>query len=112
MSLVDEQAAFLLDVCKLIERVTALGWQVTGGELYRPREMQQLYFDRKLTKTMDSSHMKRLAIDLQFFFNGAWVQEKKLLQPIGDIWESLHPKNRWGGNWKSLIDTPHFERLV
>ena len=26
--------------------------------------------------------------------------------------ESLHPKNRWGGNFKSLVDCPHFERNV
>lgn len=40
MSAVREQAAFLLDVCKLIERATELGFQVTAGELYRTPEQQ------------------------------------------------------------------------
>jgi hypothetical protein len=31
---------------------------------------------------------------------------------LGAYWESLHPKNRWGGNFKSLVDCPHFERNV
>jgi hypothetical protein len=34
------------------------------------------------------------------------------LTPIGKYWESLHPKNQWGGFWKSFKDVPHFQRTV
>lgn len=112
MSLSDEQAAFLLDACKLIQRATDLGWTVTGGELFRTQAQQEIYFKAGKTKTMNSNHLRRLAIDLNFLKNGQPVWDKARLQPVGDYWESLNPMNRWGGNFKSLPDTPHFERNV
>jgi len=41
---------------------------------------------------------------------GQWIQDKLSLQELGDYWESLDSLNRWGGNWKTLYDFPHFER--
>ena len=112
MSLSGEQSKFLLDACKLIEFATALGWTVTAGELYRTQAQQEIYFKEGKTKTMQSNHMRRLAIDLNFLKDGKPVWDKAALQEIGSFWETLHPKNRWGGNFKSLPDTPHFERNV
>lgn len=112
MSMVQEQAAFLLDTCKLIQFATDEGWTVTGGELARTPEQQAIYFKTGRSKTMDSIHLKRCAIDLMFFKDGKIVWDKAQLAPVGAFWESLHPKNRWGGNFKSLLDVPHFERNV
>ena len=112
MSMVQEQAAFLLDTCKLIQFATDQGWTVTGGELSRTPEQQAIYFKTGRSKTMDSIHLKRCAIDLMFFKDGKIVWDKAQLAPVGAFWESLHPKNRWGGNFKSLLDVPHFERNV
>ena len=50
--------------------------------------------------------------DLNFFKDGKIIWDKTTLAPVGAYWESLHPKNRWGGNFKSLVDCPHFERNV
>ena len=107
-----EQASFLLDVCSMIPWATSRGWVITGGELYRPAEMQRIYVQTGRSKTMEGYHGKRLAIDLFFFMGGELVYDKVMLQPIGDYWEQLNPKNSWGGNWKSFKDLPHFERRV
>jgi hypothetical protein len=112
MSLVQEQAAFLLDTCKLIQFATEQGWVVTGGELFRTSEQQAIYVKTGRSKTFNSLHLKRCAIDLNFFKDGKIVWDKAQLAPVGAYWESLHPKNRWGGNFKSLLDVPHFERNV
>lgn len=112
MSLVKEQAEFLLDVCELIEFATAQGFVVTGGELARTPEQQALHVKAGRSKTMNSIHLKRCAIDLNFFKDGKIIWDKGLLAPIGAFWESLDAKNRWGGNFKSLVDCPHFERNV
>lgn len=120
MSLVAEQAAFLLDVCTLIAHATERGFVVTGGELARPVEMQQLYVKTGRSKTMNSMHLKRCAIDLNFFKDGKLVQTREAIEPLGDYWEALNPKNRWGGSWRGLVeagksnfvDAPHFERVV
>ena len=112
MSLSQEQAAFLLDACKLIQYAADQGWTVTGGELYRTPEQQEIYLKTGRSKTMASNHLKRCAIDLNFFKNGQLIWDKQQLAPLGQYWESLNPKNRWGGNFKSLVDVPHFERNV
>lgn len=112
MSLIAEQAAFLLDAAKLIQYATEQGWVVTGGELFRTAEQQQIYVQTGRSKTMNSNHLKRCAIDLNFFRDGKLVWDRAQLAPIGAFWESLNPKNRWGGNFRSLVDVPHFERNV
>lgn len=110
MSLSQEQAAFLLDVCKLIQYATEQGWVVTGGELYRTPEQQEIYLKTGRSKTMASLHLKRCAVDLNFFKNGQLTWDKKLLAPLGQYWESLNKANSWGGNGVKLVDTPHFSR--
>jgi hypothetical protein len=119
VSLVKEQAAFLLDVCKLVQYATSLGFVVTGGELSRPIEMQELYVKTGRSRTMKSWHLRRLAIDLNFFKDGKLHYDLATLRPLGEYWESLSPQNRWGGNfdrdWSkadSFVDSPHFERRV
>ncbi len=108
-TLVNEQAAFLLDVCKLIEYAAKQGYKVTGGELFRSIEQQQIYLKTGRSKTLKSNHLKRLAIDLNFFVNGKLTYA---VEDLGVYWEHLSPFNRWGGNFKSLKDNPHFERNV
>lgn len=110
MSLVPVQAEFLLHACDLIQFATGRGYFVTGGELFRTIEQQRLHVEAGRSKTMDSQHLKRLAIDLNFIKNGIVCYSTAELEPIGLHWESLHPKNVWGGHWKSFKDLPHFER--
>ncbi len=119
MSRVALQAEFLLQICELIQWATKEGFVITGGELARPVEMQQIYVKTGRSKTLQSSHLDRLAIDLNVFKDGK-LCTRDGMRVIGDRWEAMHPKNRWGGNWRGLvdagrssfIDAPHFERQV
>lgn len=110
MSLVAEQAAFLLDVCKLVNYATEQGFTVTGGELARSAEQQAIHVQSGRSRTMNSLHLRRCAIDLNFIKDGKLVYDKTVLAPLGRFWESLHKANSWGGNGISLVDTPHFSR--
>jgi hypothetical protein len=135
MTLVEEQFKFLMDVEKLLKYIRERGWVVTGGELWRPIVTQRYYIEIGRSKTMNSMHLKRLAIDLNFFkplskeeyerikeeakgvvvvdgkpYRLTWKYED--IKPFGEFWESLDPKNRWGGNFKTFKDVPHFERFV
>ena len=121
MSLSSEQALFLLDFCKLVQYCTdVLGWKVTAGELQRPVEMQKIYVQTGRSKTMDSRHLRRLAGDLNFFdAAGKYLCTVEEVRPAGEFWESLSPKNVWGGNFDrnwgkedNFKDAPHFERKV
>lgn len=112
MSLGKEQEAFMADVATLLVWLGENGFKVRGGELERSKEQQELYLKFGKSKTMNSMHLKRCAIDLFIFKDGAWLKDKSALQEVGDFWESLSEQNRWGGNFKSFIDTPHFERKI
>lgn len=117
--LIQAQAIFLLDAAKLIAKATDLGFVATAGELWRPQEMQELYVKTGRSKTLESQHGKRLAIDLNLFWQGK-LASREQIAPLGKWWESLSEKNRWGGSWRgqveakksSFIDAPHFERML
>lgn len=112
MGLVNEQVVFLQDAARLIQKCSELGFFVTAGELFRTKEQQEIYLASGKTKTMNSMHLNRCAIDLNFFDKDMKpIYDKKVLQPVGDFWEFLDKKNSWGGNWK-FLDVPHFERKV
>jgi hypothetical protein len=114
MNLSSEQNAFLGDVAKLIQFIINHDptMMITGGELFRTPEQEQIYVSQGKSKTMNSNHLRRLAIDLIFIQAGKLVSDKNSLQAYGDYWQSLNPVNRWGGNFKSILDCPHFERNV
>lgn len=112
MSNTTEQAAFLLDMCKLIQKATEMGFVVTAGELYRTPEQQQIYVKTGRSRTMNSLHLSRRAVDLNFFKDGKLCYDKAALAPLGAYWESLNPLNSWGGNGVKLVDIPHWSRGI
>jgi len=112
MSLSHEQQEFVLDVARLIFFAEENGIRLTAGEFLRTKEQQKIYFETGKSKTMNSNHLRKLAVDFNFFLNGKLTYEKSKLIILGEYWESLNEKNRWGGNFKSFTDTPHFERNI
>jgi hypothetical protein len=118
--MVQQQAAFLLDAALLIRQATALGFTVTGGELWRTAEQQEIYLKSGRSKTKASQHLNRMAIDLNFFRDGGQVLDREQLKSLGLWWEGLNALNRWGGSWRgqidagksNFIDLPHFERQL
>lgn len=123
MSYSNRQWAFLKDVSLLINFIAKSGWKATGGDLYRSNPEQERLFNmgRSNARPGESRHGSRMAIDLNFWdSDGAYMgiqldilgrdKHQEKMQFIGDYWKSLHPKNKWGGEFKSLYDYGHFER--
>ena len=115
-TLIREQADFLQDVCRLIAFASEQGLVVTGGELERKIELQELYTRMGRKDDNGSLHMRKCAIELNIYSmaSGSFelVYDYTSLKPLGDYWESLAPRNRWGGNWKNFKDLGHFERDI
>ena len=106
-SLVSKQWLFLKDLTELLAFIKDNNLMATGGELWRTREQQSIYVKKGLSKTMNSLHLSRLAIDLNFFdISGALIE---CPQMVGDFWEALSLQNEWGGNWQ-FHDSGHFQR--
>jgi len=80
-------------------------YEVTLGEAFRPKEMAEVYAKRG-TGIKNSQHIRQLAIDLNLFKDGVYLEETEDHRPFGDYWESLNPDNRWGGWWS---DGNHYE---
>jgi len=108
MSLGHAQEKFSYDVCKLLTFAMDSGYFVRIGEAQRTVEQQKLYVNSGRSKTMNSMHLKKCAIDLHFIKDGVLCYPDK----IGNYWESLSKENKWGGNWNSFKDKPHFERKI
>jgi|SRR5690606_32567812 len=116
MKLSEKQRIFAYNIACLIHYAfDQQGIELTFGEAYRTREQQLIYVQSGKSQTMNSNHLNRLAVDFNFFKEGNLTYNWEDVKPIGDYWESLHPKNRWGGDWNQndvkdgFIDTPHFE---
>lgn len=110
MTLGQHQQEFSKDFNKLLTYLFQNGYDVRIGEAERTKEQQEIYIKQGKSKTIKSNHLIRCAVDIHIFKNNQYLQSKAELQIIGDYWESLSIENRWGGNFKSFIDTPHFER--
>ena len=112
----DEQWEFLKDFAILINYADVQGYKLTVGELYRTMYQQRHYIKVGLSQTYNSRHLKRRAGDLNLFINGKFCgysndrECQEAYKDLGSYWKSLNPKNVWGGDWKSIVDEPHFER--
>ncbi|PHS23501.1 MAG: hypothetical protein COA83_09690 [Methylophaga sp.] len=109
MKLSDHQWAFLKDLATLILFAEDQGYKLTGAELYRT----PAHAKRNAAKGVgiaDSLHCQRLAIDLNLFIDDKFRRDSEAHRPLGEFWESLDPRNNWGGDFKKP-DGNHYERV-
>lgn len=103
MTLREKQSRFALEVARLIVHANAVGYQITLDEAYRPPELAALYAQQGRGIT-NSLHTIKLAVDLNFFLNGALCTAEQI-RPVGVWWEQQHALAHWGGRFK---DARHF----
>jgi len=89
MTLRELQSLLLKLLPRLIDKIYESGYEVTGGDLWSKPEYK--------AHKVNSNHYIRLAIDLNLFKDGEYLQDTMAHKPFGEYWESLHPLCRWGG---------------
>lgn len=94
----DNQVKFASMVPSLINKAIEMGFQVTLGDAYRdPRVFGAV--GQKLGYGHPSScHKMRMAIDLNLFKNGVFLNSSEDHRPLGEWWESQG--GTWGGRFK------------
>ena len=123
MSLRKKQSVFARNISKLILWAFDNGYEITLGEAYRTVDQQLLYYNgytldkeesglkvvktSRKSKTMNSKHLKKLALDINLFKDGKYMTTKEAFKPLADKWKSLHPKNVSGCDWG--WDFNHFQ---
>lgn len=96
MGLLEKQNRFAGMVARLIQHAQEMGYQVSFGEAHRPRELTELYA-RQGKGILRSLHTLRLAIDLNLFQNGVYLDKTEDHRPLGEWWESIG--GTWGGRF-------------
>jgi len=105
MTLGEKQRHFSLLVARLILWAYEHGYEITFGEAYRTPEQAKL--NAKIGSGISNSlHTVRLAIDLNLFKDGTYLDKSESYLPLGEYWESLG--GSWGGRFQSRPDGNHF----
>jgi hypothetical protein len=98
MNLREKQALHVQLTGMLIEYAYIHGYEMTWGEAWRTP--QQAAFNAAQGKGIANSlHIDRLAVDLNLFRHGKYLQTTEAHKPLGEYWESLNPLCRWGGRF-------------
>lgn len=99
---------------KVVERaieLTEIDFTVLEG-LRTPERQKQLVADG-FSKTLKSKHLTGNAVDLGALVNGTISWDKQHYHTIAKAMkksaEELKVNIRWGGDFKSFFDGPHFE---
>ena len=95
VTLRQKQSKFAFMVSQLIMFAYAKGYEITLGDAWA-----------KTGHKEKSKHYIRLAIDLNLFKDGKWLQKSEDHTSLGEFWESLG--GIWGGRFKRK-DGNHYE---
>lgn len=79
----------------------------------RTREKQKEYVRTGKSQTMNSYHLKGKAVDIVVYKDKKVTWDLKYYKEIADIVKKIAVekglKITWGGDWKTLVDGPHFQ---
>ena len=102
------------DLVKVVKRaieITVIDFVVTEG--LRTRERQAHLVKSGASKTMNSRHITGHAVDLVAWKAGTISYNHKdmgvLSVAMKHAAKELGVSIEWGGDWKSFVDTPHYE---
>ena len=79
----------------------------------RTIEKQKEYVRAGKSQTMNSYHLKGKAVDIVVYKDKKVTWDLKYYKEIADIVKKIAVekglKITWGGDWKTLVDGPHFQ---
>lgn len=99
MKLGEQQRLFMTLVPRLIDYIHEQGYECTLGDGYRDPRVFGEVGEHEGYGHPNSAHKRRLAIDLNLFKDGVYLQKTKDHEPIGEWWEKQHELCRWGGRF-------------
>lgn len=101
----------LVKVATLALRKTEIDFVVTEGLRSRARQVQLV--DAGASTTMNSRHITGHAIDVAALVAGKvrwdWPLYSKIAVAFKEAAKELGIAIKWGGDWKTFKDGPHFE---
>jgi len=99
----DKQRRFTRMIADLILWAYQNGFELTVGDAYRDPRVFGMVGVMKGYGRARSLHKSRLAMDLNLFVNGEYMEDTESYTPLGEYWESI------GGSWGGRFgDGNHF----
>lgn len=92
------QFTFTHNIGRLICWAYEAGYELTLGEAFRTPQQAQWNADHGCG-IKNSLHTQRLAVDFNLFHDGIYLPLSADHDAMGTYWKSLHPLNRWGGDF-------------
>ena len=96
-TLFEAQIKFTRMLPALLEFIHNNGYEVTLGDAYRDPRMFGEVGTKMGYGNPRSAHKERLAVDLNLFRDGKFLQQTEDHRPIGEFWESIG--GTWGGRF-------------
>ena len=99
MTLRERQSNFARMAADLIIHAFEMGFTVTLGDAFRDPRLHGAMGEKKGYGAANSFHKQRLAIDLNLFKDGKYLEGTEAHRPLGEWWESQG--GSWGGRFAS-----------
>lgn len=97
LSQVQRQFARLLP--RLLDYIHECGYECTLGDAFRDERVHGAFGVKLGYGHPKSGHKRRLAIDLNLFLNGEYLEGTEAHREFGEWWKQQHPRARWGGDF-------------
>jgi hypothetical protein len=94
-----QQSAFARLVPRLIDKAFELGFEVTLGDAFRDPRVHGALGVKLGYGHRSSAHKEKMAIDLNLFKDGKFLDSTEAHKPLGEWWEKQHVLARWGGRF-------------
>lgn len=94
-----KQRRFAKAVARLLDKAHELGFEISLGDAFRDPRVHGAMGERKSYSHPRSAHKVRLAIDLNLFRNGEFLEQSSDHKPLGEWWEMQGVDHRWGGRF-------------
>lgn len=99
MKLGKKQELFMRLLPRLIDKAHKLGFEIRGGDLFRdPRAFGAMGVKGPYGNKY-SCHKMKLAIDLNLFKDGEFIETTEGHQELGEWWEEQDIWTCWGGRF-------------
>lgn len=83
----------------LLNHILSCGYEYTLGDAYRDPRVFGEIGEKQGYGHAKSGHKKRLAIDINLFKDGVYLQKTEDHAIFGDWWKKQHELCRWGGDF-------------
>lgn len=94
-----KQRTFARLIPRLIDRIYAMGYECSLGDAFRDPRVHGEVGEKKGYGHPKSAHKNKLALDLNLFKDGVFLEDTEAHRIFGEWWEKQDPDARWGGRF-------------